>query len=152
MLLDRQTAGIVGYLPQCPVERKVYDVADSLEVLSPAHIVLRRPRTLRTKRRLEICLRALEVPQHEDAGPGPHGHACRELAAGKRNRPRLERIVHRLLYRLKRRRTHSGRCARADDYLVGAVKRILPRGKEIGHRMAARDVRQKPQRMREDSQ
>ena len=80
-----QRAAVVRDLPQGTGRREVEHVAFALEdrglVGMQAVRVVDCPRRLYAERRLEIRLRALEVAQHEDAGPWLDCHTGGQLAA-----------------------------------------------------------------------
>ena len=85
-------------LTQSAVEREIENVAFLLHNNALSVVVLDLPRRLHTERRLEICFRAFQIAQHEDARPRANGDAGSQLSAGERYGIRDKRVSHRSLY------------------------------------------------------
>ena len=144
-LVDVQTATVIRNLFQGPVQCEVEHIALLLDDLLSAALRRDLPGALHPECRLEIRLRAGQVPQHEDSRPGLHCHAGSQLAAGEGDRLGLQRVAHGLQHRLQRRRADACPSPSADVDRIIVIENILLLRQQIPHGKASRHIGQEPE-------
>ena len=142
-----KAATIIGDLLQSAIQRKVKNIALLLHDL-PVHF----PRTLHTESSLEIGLRALQVAQHEDAGPGLHSDAGGQFAAGESDGLAAERVFHGFLHGGKGGKADARAGARAHVHGVIVIKHVLSLGQKILHGLAGGNAGKEPNSVGQDAQ
>ena len=134
------------------VQRKVKDIALIFHNLIGARAGTHCPRRLHPERRLEIGLRAFQIPQHKDARPRLNRDAGGQLAAGQRDGLGGQRVTHGFLHRLQRIHANARLGSGTDIDVVIVVKAVLLLLQQIVHGVAAGHIGQKPEGMRQHIQ